>query len=102
MDCPRRTSEQIMMMMMVMVVSIALKTLPIFTSGGPGLDREPEHRAGRQQEAVHDEWRDRPPLLLDEDHLRAVRPELRHPRHSVQVREVLPSLCLTGVMTGVE
>ena len=57
-------------MMMVMVVSIALKTLPIFTSGGPCLDREPEHGAGRQQEALPDEWGDRPPLHLDEDDLR--------------------------------
>ena len=72
MDCPRRTSEQIMMMMMVMVVSIALKTLPIFTSGGPCLDREPEHSAGRQQEALPDERRDRPPLHLDEDDIRGV------------------------------
>ena len=70
MDCPRRTSEQIMMMMMVMVVSITLKTLPIFTSGGPGLDREPEHGAGRQQETLPDERRDRPPLHLDEDDIR--------------------------------
>ena len=63
-----------MMMMMVVVmmrpVSLTLKTLPIFTSGGPGLDREPEHRAGRQQEALPDERRDRPPLHLDEDDLR--------------------------------
>ena len=65
----------VMMMMMVVVVmmrpvSLTLKTLPIFTSGGPGLDREPEHGAGRQQEALPDERGDRPPLHLDEDDIR--------------------------------
>ena len=60
-----------MMMMMIMMrpESITLKTLPT-TSGGPRLDREPEHGAGRQQEALPDERRDRPPLHLDEDDLR--------------------------------
>ena len=76
-DCPRRTSEQMMMMvvmmkmvMMMRPVSITLRTLPPSTSGGPSLDREPEHGAGRQQEALPDERRDRPPLHLDEDDLR--------------------------------
>ena len=58
------------MMMLIRPVSITLKTLPISTSGGPSLDREPEHGAGRQQEALPDERRDRPPLHLDEDDLR--------------------------------
>ena len=57
-------------MMMVMVVSITLKTLPTFTSGGPRLDRKPEHGAGRQQETLPDERGDRPPLHLDEDDIR--------------------------------
>ena len=39
---------------------------------GPRLDREPEHGAGRQQEALPDEWGDRPPLLLDADAVRGV------------------------------
>ena len=59
-----------MRMMMMKMVSFTLKTLPISTSGGPRLDREPEHGAGRQQEALPDERRDRPPLHLDEDDLR--------------------------------
>ena len=37
---------------------------------GSRLDREPEHGAGRQQEALPDERGDRPPLHLDEDDIR--------------------------------
>ena len=54
-------------------------------AGGPRLDREPEHGAGRQQEAVPDERGDRAPLLLDADAIRGLRPQLCVPSHRVQV-----------------
>ena len=52
---------------------------------GPRLDREPEHGAGRQQEAVPDERGDRAPLLLDADAVRSLGPQLCLPSHRVQV-----------------